>query len=220
MKNCAVGTPGAGGSRGVGHFRGVLHAVLVLHSAALSSTGWRVSGRDSRAPLRAGGDRSRRSRGPCAAAVKRWSKTSRMRRRSRLPIRLTADTASSTLSTTKPVTPGSTTSGTEPQLPGDDRRAAGHRFDHHQAERFGPVDGKQQRRGVAEEVRLLGIADLADVARHWHGAASAARSPRASSRGRPCRSWRRCAARARCAPAISMARSGRFSGEMRPRKAR
>ena len=35
------------------------------------------------------------------------------------------------------------------------RRAAGHRFDHHQAERLGPVDGEQQRRGAAEEVALL-----------------------------------------------------------------
>ena len=33
-----------------------------------------------------------------------------------MPIRLTADTASSTLSTTKPVTPWSMTSGTEPQF--------------------------------------------------------------------------------------------------------
>ena len=51
----------------------------------------------------------------------------------------------------KPVTPSRITSGTEPLAKGDHRRAAGHRLDHHQAERLGPVDGEQQRRGVAQE---------------------------------------------------------------------
>ena len=46
--------------------------------------------------------------------------------------------------------------------PRDDRRAARHRFDHHDAEGFGPIDREQQRRRVAEELRLLRIADLAD----------------------------------------------------------
>ena len=43
-----------------------------------------------------------------------------------------------------------------------DRRAAGHRLDHGEAERFRPVDGKQQRLRVAEELRLLMFVDLAD----------------------------------------------------------
>src|SRR5690606_12387706 len=47
-------------------------------------------------------------------------------------------------------------------VPGDHRRAAGHRLDHHQAERFRPVDREQQRHRVAEEARLLRVADLAD----------------------------------------------------------
>ena len=45
---------------------------------------------------------------------------------------------------------------------GDHRCAAGHRFDHHHAERLGPVDRKQQRRRFAEELGLLLLIDLAD----------------------------------------------------------
>ncbi len=45
---------------------------------------------------------------------------------------------------------------------GDHRRAAGHRLDHHQAERLRPVDRHQQPDRAAQEFRLLGIADLAD----------------------------------------------------------
>src|SRR5690348_2044259 len=45
-------------------------------------------------------------------------------------------------------------------VPGDDRGSAGHRLDHHQAERLRPVDREQQRRGIAEEARLARIADL------------------------------------------------------------
>ena len=36
----------------------------------------------------------------------------------------------------------------------DNRRAARHRFDHHQTERLGPVDRKQQSRGTREEFLL------------------------------------------------------------------
>jgi len=82
-----------------------------------------------------------------------------------------------------------------------------------------PSRWKQQRRGIAEEFRLLGIADLADVAHI--GMAPQQRLDLlapivvvdlvdlgAMRSSRPLRT------------AISMARSGRFSGEMRPRKAR
>src|SRR5690606_14881876 len=47
--------------------------------------------------------------------------------------------------------------------PGDHRRAAGHRLDHHQSEGLGPVDRKEQRARVAEELRFLLVADLAEV---------------------------------------------------------
>ena len=45
---------------------------------------------------------------------------------------------------------------------GHHRRAAGHGLDHHQAERFGPVDGEQQGLGPAQEGGLLMVTDLAD----------------------------------------------------------
>ncbi|CAM2163741.1 hypothetical protein BO443_120084 [Burkholderia orbicola] len=44
----------------------------------------------------------------------------------------------------------------------DDRRAAGHRLDHHQAERLRPVDREQQRLRAGQERRLLCFVDLAD----------------------------------------------------------
>ena len=43
----------------------------------------------------------------------------------------------------------------------DHRRAAGHRFDHHQPERLGPVDRKQERAGLTQECALVRFADLA-----------------------------------------------------------
>src|SRR6185312_7740292 len=46
--------------------------------------------------------------------------------------------------------------------PGDDRRPLTHRLDHHEAERFGPVDGEQKRRGVAEKLSLFMVANLTD----------------------------------------------------------
>src|SRR6185503_10669638 len=44
----------------------------------------------------------------------------------------------------------------------ENRCAASHGFDHGEAERLRPVDGKQQRLCVAEEVRLLMLVDLSD----------------------------------------------------------
>ena len=44
----------------------------------------------------------------------------------------------------------------------DHRRAAGHRLDHHQAERLRPVDREQQRMRAGQERRLLAVVDLAD----------------------------------------------------------
>src|SRR5262245_57675884 len=45
---------------------------------------------------------------------------------------------------------------------GDDRRAASHRLDHHEAERLGPVDWKQQGRGAGEKSSLGFVGDFAD----------------------------------------------------------
>jgi hypothetical protein len=41
------------------------------------------------------------------------------------------------------------------------RSSAGHGLDHHKAERFRPINGKEERRGVAEEARLLVFINLA-----------------------------------------------------------
>jgi len=46
---------------------------------------------------------------------------------------------------------------------GDDRRAAGHGFDHDEPERLRPVDRNQEPDRAAEEIRFLAVADLADV---------------------------------------------------------
>src|SRR5580704_8403676 len=45
---------------------------------------------------------------------------------------------------------------------GDHRGPVGHRFDEHQAERFGPIDRKGQRYRVAQESLLVAVADLTD----------------------------------------------------------
>ena len=42
-------------------------------------------------------------------------------------------------------------------------RAAGHRLDHDQAEWLRPVDGKEQRPGIAEEFAFAAFVDFADV---------------------------------------------------------
>jgi hypothetical protein len=100
----------------------------------------------------------------------------------------------------------------------DDRRAAGHRLDHHPTEGFGPVDREDQRGSIAQERRFVFVAQLANeldavavhqrldafaeilvaVARHLGGDAQ----------------------RQAAAAASRMAASGPFSGAMRPRKAR
>jgi hypothetical protein len=49
-------------------------------------------------------------------------------------------------------------------VPGDNGGAARHSLDHGQSERFGPVDGKQEGRSIFEEIRLVGLADLTDIA--------------------------------------------------------
>ena len=49
----------------------------------------------------------------------------------------------------------------------DHRRAAGHRLDHHQAERLRPVDREQQRVGARQECRLL--ASLISPMNSTHG---------------------------------------------------
>src|SRR5271155_3460309 len=46
-------------------------------------------------------------------------------------------------------------------------RPARHRLDHDHAERFEPVDWKQQHNSIAEEIRLLALVDLADVLDIW-----------------------------------------------------
>jgi len=43
---------------------------------------------------------------------------------------------------------------------GNDRRPAGHRFDHHEAERLRPVNRKQQRVGIAKKILFFVFADL------------------------------------------------------------
>ena len=45
---------------------------------------------------------------------------------------------------------------------GNDRCPAGHGFDHHQAERLGPVDGKKQSRRILQKTFFSGVIDLAD----------------------------------------------------------
>ena len=46
---------------------------------------------------------------------------------------------------------------------GDHGRAAGHRFDHHEAERLRPVDRDQQADRAGQEIGFLAVADLADI---------------------------------------------------------
>src|SRR5262245_37903245 len=45
----------------------------------------------------------------------------------------------------------------------DYRGAASHRLDHHESERFGPIDCDQQRHRTAQEFGLFLVTDLADV---------------------------------------------------------
>src|SRR5438034_369615 len=43
----------------------------------------------------------------------------------------------------------------------DNRRAASHRFNHHEPERLRPVNGKQQRLGAAQQNVFVALSDLA-----------------------------------------------------------
>jgi hypothetical protein len=46
--------------------------------------------------------------------------------------------------------------------PGDNRRTGRHGFDHDKTKRFRPVDGKEQRKRIAEKLIFFMVADLAD----------------------------------------------------------
>ena len=74
---------------------------------------------------------------------------------------------------------------------GDHRRAAGHGFDHHEAERLRPVDRHQQADRAAEEIGFLAVADLADIFDQRIGLDQRARSTRRNSPGRRDRPWPR-----------------------------
>jgi hypothetical protein len=97
----------------------------------------------------------------------------------------------------------------------ENRRSARHRFDHDEPKWFGPIDWKEQRQRIAEEFRFFAIIDLADI---FHAG--------------PVEQWRDFFSKIglvhlvdlggdfqRQALAIAIALSGRFSREMRPRKA-
>jgi len=102
--------------------------------------------------------------------------------------------------------------------PGDNRRTGRHGFDHHQPERLWPVDRKQKRPRFSEKWAFLALVDLADeldermIEQRFDLSLEKCKI-RDIDLGRylqgiPARL------------AISMARSGRFSGEMRPRNAK
>ena len=105
-----------------------------------------------------------------------------------------------------------------PAAPRNDRRAAGHGFDHHEAKRFGPIDRKKERDRLPKERRLFCVTDLPNeldqgiVQQRLYVitkvVASAASTLAAILSRMPSRL------------AMVIARSGRFSGEMRPKKAR
>ena len=127
--------------------------------------------------------------------------------------------ASSMVSTMAPVMPSSTISGTEPQRKASTGVPQAMASIMDEPERLRPVDGKQQRLRVAQELRLLLIVDLAD---EFNARAREQRfdlRPEIDLVGAVHLGGdlERNAERAR---AMMMARSGRFSGEMRPRKAR
>ena len=112
--------------------------------------------------------------------------------------------------------PWSMISGTEPGGK-QGRRAARHRLDHHQAERLRPIDREQKRLRLAQEFGLAALIDLADeldprIAQQrcdlfaeigFIGLVDFGGDLQGNAKRR----------------AIRMARSGRFSGEIRPRNA-
>ena len=102
---------------------------------------------------------------------------------------------------------------------GDHRRAASHRLDADQSERLWPLDREEQRLGAAEEVGLLVVGDFADVVDQRIGRAAA--GSRASNQALSAEST--LAAIRSGLPrrlAMAIARSGPFSGDIRPRNAR
>ncbi len=103
-------------------------------------------------------------------------------------------------------------------IPRDHRRAAGHGLDHDETEGLGPVDGKDQRRGASEELALGGVADSPRNSMYgaFSSGSTTSRKYVASAASTFAASLRGTAA----SLATSIARSGRFSGEMRPRNAR
>src|SRR4051794_15061968 len=52
--------------------------------------------------------------------------------------------------------------GRRAMTPGNHGRSSRHRLDHHKAKGLGPVDGKEERKGIAEKITLLLLVDLAD----------------------------------------------------------
>src|SRR5882757_1919461 len=94
-------------------------------------------------------------------AVKRCSNSARIRSRSSAPIFPTASTACGSFSTMNPVTPFSSTSGTDPLLyaiTGVPQAMASII----QTERLAPRDRKQQGGGIAQKFAFLTLADFAD----------------------------------------------------------
>src|SRR5215470_13655497 len=93
-----------------------------------------------------------------------------------------------------------------------------HGFDHGQSKGLRPIDGKQQRGRAAEELSLFALSNLAEVLTRgslkrgsislWKYSSSTASTFAAMRIFHP------------ASRAISMARSTRFSGEIRPRNAR
>ena len=164
--------------------------------------------------------RPRGSRAPCARAVKRSSKTSRHaaaveRRSPGGRDRLVAGR-----STMKPVTP-SLDHLAAPSRGG--RRSPACR---RPSPRSSPGRTARASRSGTAAPRASPRKLRPSAARRSRrrtrpaGGRAAARSPARSSRGRPGRPWRRCCSGMPAPCAISMARSTRFSGEMRPRNAR
>ena len=96
------------------------------------------------------------------ASAENFSACRRHRSGSISSMRFVASIISLTSSHTKPGLPSLEDLGHRSVAERDDGRARGQRLDHHQAERFRPVDREQRGRGAREELGLLGLADLAD----------------------------------------------------------
>src|SRR5713226_10331003 len=104
-----------------------------------------------------------------------------------------------------------------PPAKGEHRRAASHRFDHHQSERLGPVDRAEKCQRLAEEGGFFAIVDFTDVSTPGPSSSGSITSRKYSAS-----TLSTLAAMRSGMPslrAISMAQSGRFSLEMRPKNA-